>query len=173
MRTLVFAIFAATASAWTPGLAIARPTLRTPAPPVAVAPLGLASAALATPLGTGVALNSALAALGTAANQRVLTPSGLAHAWALGVILWSTLGLRGWSTCVIYLIGGSAVTKLGKVRSPTALANCGDPLRSPSVEEAPWCSPDALRVLAACPVAGRAAASLPLLPGQKRISWNR
>ena len=46
----------------------------------------------------------------------MLTPSGLAHAWALGVMLWGSLGWRGWSTCVVYLIGGSAVTKVKKAK---------------------------------------------------------
>jgi len=63
-----------------------------------------------------LALNSGLAVLGTAAGQAVLTPSGLVHAWALGVILHATLGWTGWGTCVFYLIGGSAVTKLGRAR---------------------------------------------------------
>lgn len=63
-----------------------------------------------------LALNSGLGALGTAAGQRVLTPSGLLHAWALGVLLWSTLGWQGWTTCVVYLIGGSRVTKLGMAK---------------------------------------------------------
>jgi uncharacterized protein (TIGR00297 family) len=63
-----------------------------------------------------IGLNSGLAALGQARGQRVLTPSGLAHAWALGVILWSTLGWRGWSSCVVYLIGGSFVTKVKKAK---------------------------------------------------------
>lgn len=44
--------------------------------------------------------------------QKSLTPSGLAHAWALGVILWSTLGWRGWCACVVYLVAGSKVTKV-------------------------------------------------------------
>ena len=44
----------------------------------------------------------------------MLTAAGLAHSWALGVMLWSALGWRGWSTCVLYLVLGSAVTKLGR-----------------------------------------------------------
>jgi len=59
-------------------------------------------------------LNSGLAAIGTAGGQKVLTPMGLAHAWALGVMLWGSLGWRGWSTCVCYFAGGVLVTKLGK-----------------------------------------------------------
>eukprot|EP00322_Chrysochromulina_rotalis_P012377 CAMPEP_0115875574 /NCGR_PEP_ID=MMETSP0287-20121206/25168_1 /TAXON_ID=412157 /ORGANISM="Chrysochromulina rotalis, Strain UIO044" /LENGTH=249 /DNA_ID=CAMNT_0003330843 /DNA_START=148 /DNA_END=897 /DNA_ORIENTATION=+ len=61
-------------------------------------------------------LNSGLAAIGVAKGQKALTPSGLAHAWALGVMLWSSLGWRGWSTCVLYLICGSAVTKVKKAK---------------------------------------------------------
>lgn len=61
-------------------------------------------------------LNSGLAAIGTAKGQKVLTPMGLAHAWALGVMLWGSLGWRGWSTCVCYFAGGVIVTKLGKAK---------------------------------------------------------
>mmetsp|Transcript_4455 Transcript_4455/g.18113 ORF Transcript_4455/g.18113 Transcript_4455/m.18113 type:complete len:356 (+) Transcript_4455:15-1082(+) len=62
---------------------------------------------------TAVAVNTAAAALGIAAKQKVLTPAGLAHGWFLGVILWSSfLGWRGYATCVLYLVLGSAVTKV-------------------------------------------------------------
>ena len=65
---------------------------------------------------TAFGLNSGLAAIGTAKGQKVLTPMGLAHGWALGVMLWSSLGWQGWSTCVLYLIGGSVVTKVKKAK---------------------------------------------------------
>lgn len=42
----------------------------------------------------------------------ILTPAGAANAWLLGLMLWSTLGGWGWGTCVLYLVAGSAVTKL-------------------------------------------------------------
>jgi len=61
---------------------------------------------------TAVGLNSGLAAIGVAKDQKMLTPTGLAHSWALGVMLWSSLGWRGWSVCVLYLICGSRVTKV-------------------------------------------------------------
>jgi len=61
---------------------------------------------------TALALNSGLAAIGQAKGQKVLTPSGLANAWALGVMLWGSLGWRGWTTCVLYLVIGSRVTKV-------------------------------------------------------------
>ena len=41
-----------------------------------------------------------------------LTPEGFAHSLALGTMLWTTLGWRGWSYCVLYLILGQLVTKV-------------------------------------------------------------
>ena len=41
-----------------------------------------------------------------------LTPQGYLHAMALGTGLWTTLGWRGWTFCVLYLILGSLVTKV-------------------------------------------------------------
>uniref|UniRef100_A0A7S2GNY6 TIGR00297 family protein n=1 Tax=Octactis speculum TaxID=3111310 RepID=A0A7S2GNY6_9STRA len=62
--------------------------------------------------GKAVALNTGLAIMGSATGQKMLTPSGLLHAWALGIILWSALGWQGWSLCVFYLVMGSVVTKV-------------------------------------------------------------
>ena len=42
----------------------------------------------------------------------MLTPSGFLHAFALGCGLWTTLGWRGWTVCVMYLFLGQAVTKV-------------------------------------------------------------
>jgi uncharacterized protein (TIGR00297 family) len=42
-----------------------------------------------------------------------LTPSGYIHAMALGTMLWTTLGWTGWTYCVLYLILGQIVTKIG------------------------------------------------------------
>jgi hypothetical protein len=44
--------------------------------------------------------------------KTMLTPEGLIHAGALGIGLWATLGWRGWTLCVAYLIFGQAVTKV-------------------------------------------------------------
>ena len=41
-----------------------------------------------------------------------LTPAGFAHSLALGTMLWTTLGWRGWSYCVMYLVLGQLVTKI-------------------------------------------------------------
>jgi len=80
-------------------LALHAPTVR-PAVPLIRAParpaLDRASANMLLPAQTVTALgvNSAIAALGTAKGQKVLTPSGLVHGWALGVMLWGALGLQ-------------------------------------------------------------------------------
>lgn len=63
-----------------------------------------------------LALNSALGTAGQIKGQRVLTGAGLWHAWALGVMLWGSLGWRGWTTCVLYLLCGSKVTKVKKAK---------------------------------------------------------
>lgn len=40
-------------------------------------------------------------------------PSGLVHAFALGTMLWTALGWRGWTICVAYLFLGKTVMKVG------------------------------------------------------------
>ena len=67
---------------------------------------------LAPEVTAALGLNSGLAALGVAVKQKKLTPWGLAHGWALGVMLWGSLGWRGWSSAVVYFIGGIIVTKV-------------------------------------------------------------
>jgi uncharacterized protein (TIGR00297 family) len=46
----------------------------------------------------------------------LLTAAGWLHAWILGTLLGACLGWRGWLVVVIYLVLGSAVTKLGFAR---------------------------------------------------------
>mmetsp|Transcript_2303 Transcript_2303/g.2414 ORF Transcript_2303/g.2414 Transcript_2303/m.2414 type:complete len:300 (-) Transcript_2303:340-1239(-) len=41
-----------------------------------------------------------------------LTKAGLLHATFLGMGLWTFLGVKGWSACVIYFVLGSLVTKI-------------------------------------------------------------
>lgn len=45
-------------------------------------------------------------------QQKSLTPSGLFHATALGIGLWSFLDFQGWLVCVSYLLLGSLVTAI-------------------------------------------------------------
>lgn len=42
-----------------------------------------------------------------------LTTTGFYHSLALGTLLWTTLGWRGWSVCVLFLFLGAAVTRVG------------------------------------------------------------
>ena len=97
------------------GFHAVKSSAQAPAAKVHAGPVA-AVAVMPTQAAQAVLLNSGLAAAGAAKKQKVLTPSGLAHAWALGVILWSSLGWRGWSTCVLYLICGSTVTKVKKAK---------------------------------------------------------
>ena len=97
-----------------------RPTPAAVGRPRAAPAVAVAAPAVRAVVAVG--LNSGLAALGvskgvgTAEQPRVLTRSGLANAWLLGVMLWASLGWRGWSVCVVYLIIGSAVTKVKKAK---------------------------------------------------------
>lgn len=59
------------------------------------------------------ALNSVLFFLLRSKLVTMLTPEGLAHSLALGTMLWTTLGWRGWTVCVLYLFLGQIVTKVG------------------------------------------------------------
>ncbi|KAK7235076.1 phytol kinase [Aureococcus anophagefferens] len=74
-----------------------------------------------TPFENAITVNTALAAFGIGTRQKSLTPSGLAHAWALGVILLSSfVGWRGYSLCVLYLVAGSAATKVKQAEKGAA-----------------------------------------------------
>jgi hypothetical protein len=57
-------------------------------------------------------LNAMLFALLSKKLLKSLTPEGFAHSFALGTLLWTTLGWRGWSLCVLYLAAGNLVTKV-------------------------------------------------------------
>ncbi len=60
-----------------------------------------------------IKINSILALAGITFKQPFLTDNGLITSWLLGILLWTTLGLQGWSICAIYFIFGSIVTKIG------------------------------------------------------------
>mmetsp|Transcript_10344 Transcript_10344/g.28156 ORF Transcript_10344/g.28156 Transcript_10344/m.28156 type:complete len:311 (+) Transcript_10344:1-933(+) len=89
-------------------------SLSTPRAQVRASSLVISSGITAAAAGTSLALNSALVLFALVKEQNVLTQAGLFHAWILGVVLWATLGAPGWILGVVYLILGSAVTKIQK-----------------------------------------------------------
>lgn len=60
-----------------------------------------------------ITLNTILLFIAFLSPQKLLTPAGLLHAWALGVILWGTLGWQGYLVVIFYFLVGSGVTRLG------------------------------------------------------------
>jgi uncharacterized protein (TIGR00297 family) len=60
-----------------------------------------------------IALNSILLIVATIIPKKLLTPAGLINAWGLGVVVWGTLGWRGYGVVMFYFLVGSAVTRIG------------------------------------------------------------
>lgn len=60
-----------------------------------------------------VGLNAVLLGIVWLAPKKLLTPAGILNAWLLGVLIWGTLGLRGYAVVCAYFIVGSAVTRIG------------------------------------------------------------
>ncbi|MBV6628120.1 MAG: TIGR00297 family protein [Rivularia sp. (in: Bacteria)] len=60
-----------------------------------------------------VGLNSLLLGIVWLAPKKLLTPAGIINAWLLGVLIWGTLGLPGYTVVCVYFIVGSAVTRIG------------------------------------------------------------
>ncbi len=65
-------------------------------------------------------INAVLMAVAWFAPKKLLTPAGLLHAGILGVILWGTLGLRGYLLMLVYFAVGSAVTRVGMAQKEAA-----------------------------------------------------
>lgn len=75
---------------------------------------------LAHPWLVGVVLNTLLLVPAVVAPKKLLTPSGIAHAWVLGVLIWGTLGWAGYSVVLFYFLAGSGVTRLGMAQKEAA-----------------------------------------------------
>ena len=60
-----------------------------------------------------IGLNSILLAIATIIPKKLLTPAGAINAWGLGVVVWGTLGWRGYGVVMFYFLVGSAVTRIG------------------------------------------------------------
>ena len=64
------------------------------------------------PLLASFGINASLFILLKSKLEKLLTPEGFYHSLALGTMLWNTVGWQGWTTCVLYLVLGSLVTKV-------------------------------------------------------------
>jgi uncharacterized protein (TIGR00297 family) len=67
-----------------------------------------------------IGINSILFAIAWFGPKKLLTPAGLFHAWILGIILWGTLGWRGYVVMLFYFLAGSAVTRVGMAQKEAA-----------------------------------------------------
>ncbi|KAI9133249.1 TIGR00297 family protein [Acaryochloris sp. CCMEE 5410] len=65
-------------------------------------------------------LNTGLGLVGWKLVSKLLTPTGLVHAWILGVIVWGVLGWPGYGVVLFYFLAGSAVTKVGMAEKEAA-----------------------------------------------------
>jgi uncharacterized protein (TIGR00297 family) len=67
-----------------------------------------------------IALNSVLIGLALLAPKKLLTTIGYLHAWALGVIIWGTLGVQGYAVVLAYFFVGSGLTFVRKAQKEAA-----------------------------------------------------
>ena len=64
--------------------------------------------------------------------RKVLTTSGIYHAWILGIVIWGCLGWQGYVVILSYLIAGSGVTRIGKdIKEAKGIAEKRDGARGP------------------------------------------
>ena len=81
---------------------------------------------------TAIALNTILGAIALFLPRKVLTTTGICHAWALGITIWGCLGWQGYIVILSYLIVGSGVTRIGKdIKEAKGIAEKRDGARGP------------------------------------------
>ena len=79
-----------------------------------------------------IALNTFLGAIALLLPRKVLTTSGIYHAWILGIVIWGCLGWQGYVVILSYLIAGSGVTRIGKdIKEAKGIAEKRDGARGP------------------------------------------
>jgi uncharacterized protein (TIGR00297 family) len=79
-----------------------------------------------------IGLNSILLLIAIVIPKKLLTTAGLIHAWGLGVIIWGTLGWRGYAVVMFYFLVGSAVTRIGMAQKEAeGIAEKRDGVRGP------------------------------------------
>lgn len=67
-----------------------------------------------------VLLNTVLLAIAWVIPKQLLTRPGILHAWALGIVIWGTLGWQGYLIVMVYFLVGSAVTRIGMAQKEAA-----------------------------------------------------
>jgi uncharacterized protein (TIGR00297 family) len=111
------------------------------------------------PFVQALGVNAFLFTLLNSKLRTMLTPTGFAHSFALGTLLWTTLGWRGWTFCVVYLFLGQLVTKVKYAeKEKRGLAEGRGGRRGP---ENVWGSAATGLVCAACAVQGESFLGLP------------
>lgn len=75
---------------------------------------------LSNPWLVGLVLNAVLLGMSFPVVKKLLTPAGIFHAGILGVLVWGTLGWRGYGLVVFYFLAGSAVTRIGMAQKEAA-----------------------------------------------------
>jgi len=104
------------------------------------------------PLVQAFGINAILFSLLASKLATMLTPAGFAHSFALGTMLWATLGWKGWLYCVSYLFLGQLVTKVRFAEKEKAgIAEKRGGRRGP---ENVWGSAATALICAACSVQG-------------------
>jgi uncharacterized protein (TIGR00297 family) len=79
-----------------------------------------------------IALNTILGAIALLLPRKVLTTTGICHAWGLGLTVWGCLGWQGYLIILSYLIVGSGVTRVGKdIKEAKGIAEKRDGARGP------------------------------------------
>lgn len=80
----------------------------------------------------GILLNAILLTIGFISPKKVLTNSGLIHAWFLGVLLWICLGWQGYAVIMVYFAIGTFITYVGKdVKEAKGIAENRKGVRGP------------------------------------------
>jgi uncharacterized protein (TIGR00297 family) len=64
----------------------------------------------------GIGLNTILLAVVWIIPKKLLTPSGVFHAWLLGILIWGTLGWQGYIIVAFYFLVGSYATRIGMAK---------------------------------------------------------
>jgi len=87
---------------------------------------------LLTPWSVAVGLNTVLGTIAWFAPKKLLTPAGLLHAWFLGVLVWGSLGWRGYLVVLFYFLVGSGVTRIGMAqKTAEGIAENREGMRGP------------------------------------------